>query len=229
MTAHIFTFADLTLHAEPTGALWIPQAATLVVSDLHLGKSDRIARRTGVLIPPYENTETLTRLAAEIDRLGPETIVCLGDSFDDLRGVETLDADHLAALTQMQAGRQWIWIEGNHDPGPIALGGTHLQQHMIGSVAFRHIASDATPEISGHYHPKYGIAGTGRARPCFIYDAIRLILPAFGAYTGGLSADHPDVSGLFGSQPIAVLTGARSIPLPLAPRRRQQGQAGRFG
>lgn len=229
MNAHVFVFADLTMHAEPTGALWIPDAQTLIVSDLHLGKSDRIARRTGVLIPPYENTETLRRLSDDIARLSPQTIICLGDSFDDLQGVDALDATHHRTLTQLQAGRRWIWIEGNHDPGPVALGGTHVAQHMIGSVAFRHIASNATPEVSGHYHPKHGVPGAGRQRPCFVYDEKRLILPAYGAYTGGLSATHPDLRPLFGRQPIAVLTGARSIPLPLAIPQRQPRRGGRFG
>ena len=229
MTAHIFKLTTLTLHAEPTGALWIPDARTLVVSDLHLGKSDRIARRTGVLIPPYENTETLSRLADDIMRLSPDTVVCLGDSFDDLRGVDALDASHHATLMGLQAGRRWVWIEGNHDPGPVDLGGHHVAQHLIGDVALRHIASDGTPEISGHYHPKYGVPGAGRQRACFVYDQDRLILPAYGAYTGGLSAAHPDVRALFGSHPIAVLTGARSIPLPLATRLPRPKPGGRFG
>jgi DNA ligase-associated metallophosphoesterase len=215
MTGHQFTFADLSLHAQPTGALWIPDARTLVVSDLHLGKSDRIARRTGTLIPPYENLETLNRLDADVTQHNPRTIICLGDSFDDLMGAEVLDDANRATLLRLQAGRDWIWIEGNHDPGPVDLGGTHLFQYMIGTVAFRHIASDAVPEVSGHYHPKHGIPGAGRQRACFIYDQSRLILPAYGAYTGGLSAGHPDIRQLFGPDAITVLTGTRSIPLPL--------------
>ena len=229
MTAHVFTFADLTFHAEHTGALWIPSVQALVVSDLHLGKSDRIARRTGTLIPPYENRETLTRLAADVDRLQPETVICLGDSFDDLMGVAALDAENHTTLMLLQAGRKWIWIEGNHDPEPVNLGGEHRFQYTIGTVAFRHIASDETPEVSGHYHPKHGIAGAGRQRPCFVYDTDRLILPAYGAYTGGLSATHPDLRTLFGSQPIAVLTGPRAVPMPLVSRQPRQGRGGRFG
>lgn len=229
MTAHVFTFADLTLHAEHTGALWIPSMQTLVVSDLHMGKSDRIARRTGILIPPYENLETLARLTADVERFQPKTVICLGDSFDDLMGVTALDATNHATLTQLQAGRRWIWIEGNHDPGPVDLGGEHLAQHMIGTIAFRHIASDKTPEVSGHYHPKHGIAGAGRQRPCFVYDANRLILPAYGAYTGGLCATHPNLSSLFGSQPIAVLTGSRAVPMPVGSHPQRAGRGGKFG
>lgn len=229
MTAHVFTFADLTLHAEATGALWVPDHRTLVVSDLHLGKSDRIARRTGTLIPPYENRETLARLEADVNRLDPQKIICLGDSFDDLAGVDALDDTNRDTLIRLQAGRRWIWIEGNHDPGPVDLGGSHLAELIIGTVAFRHIASADGPEVSGHYHPKHGIAGAGRQRPCFIYDQARLILPAYGAYTGGLKATHPTLRALFGPNAITVLTGKRAVPLPLGSTPRRQGQGGRFG
>ncbi|MCK0120156.1 ligase-associated DNA damage response endonuclease PdeM [Loktanella sp. F6476L] len=229
MTAHVFTFADLTFHAEATGALWIPDHRTLVVSDLHLGKSDRIARRTGTLIPPYENLETLNRLEAEINRLDPQQIVCLGDSFDDLLGVDALDEANQTTLLRLQAGRTWVWIEGNHDPGPVDLGGSHLSEMTIGTVAFRHIASDAVPEVSGHYHPKHGVPGMGRLRPCFVYDTQRLILPAFGAYTGGLKVSDAAIRQLFSKQAITVLTGSRAVPVPLGLVRRQQGRGGRFG
>ena len=201
----------------PNGALWMPNTKTIVVSDLHLGKSNRIARRSGALIPPYENAETLARLAQAVSALEPQTVICLGDSFDDLAGTDALAETDLATLVGLQAGRDWIWIEGNHDPGPIDLGGSHRATVVIGDLAFRHIATDATPEVSGHYHPKFGIKGAGRTRPCFIYDAHRLILPAFGAYTGGLRATHPDVRRLFAPHAIAVLTGTKAIPLPLKP------------
>jgi DNA ligase-associated metallophosphoesterase len=217
MSVHPFQFADLTLHALPSGALAIPAAKTLIVSDLHLGKSDRIARRSGALIPPYENTETLQKLDTDIAAQNPETLICLGDSFDDRAGVDALDETHKATLTRLQAGRHWIWVEGNHDPGPLDIGGTHQAEVQIGGVAFRHIATSATPEVSGHYHPKLALAGAGRARACFIYDKSRLILPAYGTYTGGLSALHPDLRGLFQRQAIAVMTGRKAIPVPLKP------------
>ncbi len=215
MSAHVFSFADLHLHALPSGGLFIPDHKTLVVSDLHFGKSDRIARRSGTLIPPYENTETLQKLDNDIAAHMPTSVICLGDSFDDLAGADALDDTHRATLTRLQAGRQWIWIEGNHDPGPVDLGGTHMAEVTIGSVAFRHIASLDTPEVSGHYHPKLALAGAGRARACFIYDKTRLILPAYGTYTGGLSAHHPDLRSLFAPHAIAVMTGRKAIPVPL--------------
>lgn len=210
-----FTLAGETLHALPSGALWHAASTTLTVSDLHFSKSDRIARRGGTLIPPYENTETLQKLDADIAAHDPKQVICLGDSFDDLMGAQALDDSHRATLTRLQAGRRWVWIEGNHDPGPVELGGTHLAETTLGAIALRHVATNATPEVSGHYHPKLGLPGAGRARPCFVYDKDRLILPAYGTYTGGLSAQHPDLRGLFGAQAIAVLTGRKAIPVPV--------------
>jgi metallophosphoesterase superfamily enzyme len=104
-----------------------------------------------------------------------------------------------------------------------------MAEYQIGEVALRHIASDAVPEVSGHYHPKHGIPGIGRQKPCFIYDSTRLILPAYGAYTGGLSADHPDLRSLFGPLVITVLTGARAVPVPLGSGPRPRGRGGRYG
>lgn len=215
MTGHAFSLHGLAMIALPTGALYLPDHRVLCVSDLHLGKSDRIARRGGTLLPPYENRETLNRLGQDIAAMNPQCVICLGDSFDDLRSADALDDDDRTVLTAAQAGRSWIWIEGNHDPGPVDLGGSHLMQVTYGAVHFRHIATDATPEVSGHYHPKFSIKGMNRARACFVYDENRLILPAYGAYTGGLSAKHPDLRGLFGAQPIAVLTGPKAIAVPL--------------
>ena len=215
MTTHSFAFAGEILTALPSGALLHRASGTLVVSDLHFGKSDRIARRGGALIPPYENDATLQKLDSDIAAQAPAQVICLGDSFDDLAGVDALDDGHRATLTRLQAGRRWIWIEGNHDPGPVDLGGTHLAEAALGPIALRHIASPATPEISGHYHPKLALPGAGAARPCFVYDATRLILPAYGAYTGGLSALHKDLRGLFGTQAIAILTGRKAIPVPV--------------
>ena len=125
-----------------------------------------------------------------------------------------------ARLTALMAGRDWVWIAGNHDPAPLALGGRHLAALRLGPLTFRHQAeADAAPgEISGHYHPKLRLPVRGGAvtRPCFLADATRLILPAFGAYTGGLHADHPAISVLLGPGARAVLTGTPCVSLPLA-------------
>ncbi|MGI3170539.1 ligase-associated DNA damage response endonuclease PdeM [Pseudooceanicola sp. C21-150M6] len=202
------------LEAMGSGALWWPERRMLVVSDLHLGKSERIARRTGALVPPYEVAETLGRLEDDLDQMGPEVVVCLGDSFDDLLAARGLAPEVTGRIGRMQAGRRWVWIEGNHDPGPVELGGTHLEELAAGPLVFRHIAeAGARGEVSGHYHPKAGLRGV--ARPCFLCDGVRLILPAYGAYTGGLRCSDPVLSGLMGPRAVAILTGARPVALPM--------------
>ena len=219
MSGYDFTLSGARLTARPSGALWWPDEAVLVVSDLHLGKSERLARRGGALLPPYEVRETLARLAAEIAATGPRTVLCLGDSFDDIAAAGSLDPADSAELARLMAGRRWLWVEGNHDPGPVEIGGTHLAEFRLGALAFRHIAEPAARgEISGHYHPKARLSLRGQAvsRPCFLIDACRAILPAFGAYTGGLRCDDPALAGLMGPEAVAVLTGpaARAMPLP---------------
>lgn len=214
MNAHVFTLSQTTLHALPSGALWAPQTGTLTVSDLHLGKSDRVARRSGRMLPPYETRATLDKLDAVIDAVRPARVICLGDSFDDLSAANSLDEIEKMQLARQQAGRDWIWIEGNHDPGPVDLGGRHLSEYSEGGMTYRHIASSAVAEVSGHYHPKCSLRGG--TRPAFLIDASRVIMPAFGAYTGGLNARHPSLRALMATDALAVLTGKRALPVPLA-------------
>ena len=216
MNDHAFALCGIGLVARPSGALCQPGARALCVSDLHLGKSDRMARRTGALLPPYENIETLNRLAAEVDATNPATIICLGDSFDDLGGVDALDEACRSLITRLQAGRRWVWIEGNHDPGPVGLGGEHLSSLDLGGVTYRHIAAPgAVAEVSGHYHPKHRLPGGGGARKCFVYDAARCILPPFGAYTGGLSVRDRALASLLTAPAFAVMTGRKAILAPI--------------
>lgn len=218
MNGYSFTLAGAALTLLPSGALLWPAEAMLVVSDLHLGKSERFARRTGTLLPPYETRETLARLDADIQATAPRTVLCLGDSFDDAEAAAALAEEDLSWLTRLMAGRSWLWIEGNHDPGPLALGGSHLAQHRAGPLTFRHIAEPgAEAEISGHYHPKARLAARGESltRPCLLHDAARAILPAYGAYTGGLSCADPVLLSLMREDARAVLLGAppRAVPL----------------
>ena len=134
MNAHHFTFCDTACAALPSGALYLADHGTLCVSDLHLGKSDRIARRSGVMLPPYEVQETLARLEADIAVTNPSCVICLGDSFDDLAAAESLGEDMTLWLTRLQAGKRWVWIEGNHDPGPIDLGRGHHRHADLPSL-----------------------------------------------------------------------------------------------
>lgn len=215
------SLAGTSLFAMPSGALHWPAGELLCVADLHLGKSERLARRGGTLLPPYETTATLDSLAAEIDRLRPARVICLGDSFDDAAASEGLARPDLHRLAVLMAGRDWTWVAGNHDPVPVAVGGTCLPEIALGPLAFRHAAQPGaqTGEISGHYHPKIRLSLAGRTveRRCFLHDSHRLILPAFGAYTGGLRADHPAFSALLGADARAILTGEPCVAVPLAP------------
>lgn len=218
MTALPFAFRSETLHALPSGALYWPARGVLCVADLHLGKSDRMARQGGALLPPYETAETLDRLDQDIAATHPGTVICLGDSFDDLAAAGALAEPFKDRLIRLMAGRRWIWILGNHDPGPVDLGGTHLAEYHEGPLVFRHIAMpEALGEISGHYHPKARLTLRGRSlsRRCLLRDDRRLILPAYGAYTGGLFSDGPELSELMGQGAEAILIGASPVRLPM--------------
>ncbi len=220
MNTHRFTLSDTQLEALPSGALFWPARAMLCVSDLHLGKAERIARRGGAALPPYETRDTLTRLAADLERTQARIVLCLGDSFDDLSSARALPEEEKLWITRLQAGREWLWVEGNHDPGPVDLGGTHLAQHVDGPLVFRHVAETTqagSVELSGHYHPKVRIALGGRtvSRPAFLYDQHRLIMPAYGTYTGGLDSRAPVFAPLLQPGACAVLTGKSAIAVPM--------------
>ena len=218
MTGYRFDFHGLTLQARASGALWWPAGRWLVVADLHFGKSERLARRGGPLLPPSDGLATLDRLAAEIAVLAPDAVVSLGDGFDDLAAAEVLDPLVSAALARLAQGRDWIWLQGNHDPAaPQVLPGRAAAELWLGPVALRHEAGQG-PDISGHFHPVVRLAG--ERRRAFLLGAQHLLLPAFGAYTGGLAHDHPAVQALV-PRGLAIACGARALPLPIGlPRRR---------
>jgi len=222
MIPHRFSFAASTFEALPSGGLFWPDHSLLTVADLHFGKSERLARRGGCLLPPYETRATLARLDADLDATRARRVICLGDSFDDAAATGALAEDDRLWLSRLMAGRDWTWVTGNHDPGPLNLAGSHRTELQVQGIGLRHIASPETPEISGHYHPKARLAG--RARPCFLIDASRVILPAYGAYTGGLWCDDPALAALMHPGALAVLTGTRTLVIPM-PR----GRIGRSG
>jgi DNA ligase-associated metallophosphoesterase len=210
---YAFQLGPAALVALPSGALHWPDQNLLTVSDLHFGKSERLARRGGALLPPYETRATLTRLDADLEATQARRVICLGDSFDDLTAAGELEDSDRLWLTRLMAGRDWTWIEGNHDAGPVSLGGTHRAELRLAGLTFRHIATSEDLEISGHYHPKARLPG--RTASCFLIDSARVIMPAYGAYTGGLFCDHPDLLALMNPRALAVLTGARCLPRPM--------------
>ncbi len=181
--------ADVGLVADLSGALFWEEQRLLVVSDLHLEKGSSFAAR-GVLLPPYDTVATLGRLAAVIARHDPRMVIALGDSFHDRTAHERLSDSDRDALSALQVRRDWIWISGNHDPAlPSDLGGVVATEVAIGPIAFRHEPTGAAGEIAGHLHPKARVSTRGRSmeRRCFACDGERAVMPAFGAYTGGLS------------------------------------------
>ena len=170
------------------------------------------------MLPPYDTAETLRRLEAEIDRLAPRRVVSLGDSFDDLEASQALDEDDQIRLNRLCARRDWFWVEGNHDPGDAGYAGLSVPELRISGLAFRHIATGSGPEVTGHYHPKASIQTRGRriTRRCFVHDRERLIMPAFGTYTGGLNAKAETIAALFGEDAQIVMLADPPARMPLA-------------
>jgi hypothetical protein len=174
-----------------------------VVADLHLEKGSAFAAR-GVLLPPYDTAATLARLAQLVERYAPRLLIALGDSFHDDGGPLRMGASDRGALKALQQGRDWVWIAGNHDADlPDDIGGCHADALAFGALTFRHLpsAQNADGEIAGHLHPLARVARRGRAvsRRCFAGDGRRMVMPAFGAYAGGLNVRDRAIFGLFGA------------------------------
>ncbi len=197
------------------GAAWWPAERTLVFSDIHLEKGSSFARR-GQFLPPYDTRTALKRMAALIARYAPLRVIALGDSFHDRDAADRLDAEERALLAAFVGGRDWIWIEGNHDPEPPAwLGGAIAEEIAIGGLVFRHEPS-AEPqpgEIAGHLHPCATVTLRGKSlrRRCFASDGTRLVMPAFGAYAGGLDVRDAAIATLFEGAFAAYMLGGRRV------------------
>ena len=196
----VLAVAKVELGADPAGALHWPEHGLLAVADLHLEKGSSYAER-GVLLPPYDTAATLARLAALIARYAPRVVLALGDSFHDGRGPERLADTDRATLRNLQRGRDWIWIAGNHDPEPAkGIGGRFLATFALGGLTFRHEPrASGEAEIAGHLHPVARVSRRGRAvsRRCFACDGERLVMPAFGAYAGGLNVRNGAFANVF--------------------------------
>ncbi|MCP3475195.1 ligase-associated DNA damage response endonuclease PdeM [Bradyrhizobium sp. CCGUVB1N3] len=206
--------AGASFIADLSGALFWDAQRLLVVSDLHLEKGSSFAAR-GVLLPPYDTVATLSRLAVVIARHDPRIVIALGDSFHDRSAHERLSIEDRGAMASLQTGRDWIWISGNHDPAlPRDLGGTVADEVAIGPIIFRHEPTGAHGEIAGHLHPKARVTARGRSmeRRCFASDGMRAVMPAFGAYAGGLSIRDEAFARVFGARSFtAHLLGDRRV------------------
>jgi DNA ligase-associated metallophosphoesterase len=201
MCASTVNIAGVAMFADLSGALFWEEQSLLVVSDLHLEKGSSFAAR-GVLLPPYDTVATLSRLASVIARRDPRRVIALGDSFHDREAHARLSGADREMLTALQARRDWIWISGNHDPAiPSDFGGVVATEVAIGPIAFRHEPTGAFGEIAGHLHPKARVPTRGRTmeRRCFACDESRLVMPSFGAYTGGLSIRDDAFTRIFGA------------------------------
>jgi DNA ligase-associated metallophosphoesterase len=202
MTPAPLHIAGERLMLDPAGLLAWPARRTLVVGDLHLEKGSHFAQ-AGRFVPPYDTRETLQRLHLALRRWRPARLITLGDSFHDAAGAGRLAAEDAALLHRLLDGIEMLWVLGNHDPVPPAgLPGEAVEQHQDGPLIFRHEAQRGPVkpgEISGHFHPKATMPTRcgGVTRPCFVADAWRVMLPAFGAYTGGLDAGDPAIATLF--------------------------------
>ncbi len=215
------SFAHRSFLALPAGALFWPDRHALIVADLHFEKASSFAMR-GQMLPPYDTAATLAELAALCAATGAREVWCLGDSFHDPRGCERLSADDRAALTALTAARRWVWITGNHDAGLAdQCGGELVAEAVLDGLVLRHEAdaAETRAELSGHFHPKLRVTVRGQrvARRCFVASATKLVLPAFGALTGGLDADHPEIVRAVGGGAEAWLpVRDRLLRFPLA-------------
>jgi len=212
-----------------SGAMWLPTHRTLIAADLHLEKGSAFAAR-GQMLPPYDSRVTLDRLEAEIADLNPETVVLLGDSFHDTKAIARMAEDDRARLDRLATSRKWLWLEGNHDREALTrnadtaarLPGAVIGDMSLGGLRLTHEPEPLAPdddrhgEVAGHLHPAARVVAYGRGvrRPCFITDGSRIILPAFGAFTGGLNVRDPAIADLFATAPlIAALGRDRVHPL----------------
>jgi uncharacterized protein len=211
-----FHLAGERLALDPAGVLFWPAQRLLAVADLHLEKGSHFAGR-GQLVPPFDTRDTLARLAPLLRRYAPDRIVFLGDSFHDGGGSARMQSADRTALLRLLDGRDVTWVLGNHDPvAPDALPGTALAELRLGPLTFRHEGvpdNRAGFELSGHFHPKASMATRCGpvTRPCFLADARRLLLPAFGSYTGGLSITAPPIAALFPRGGRAFLLGRERL------------------
>ncbi len=209
------TLAGTEITLRSSGALWIEAPRLLVVADLHLEKGSAYAAR-GQMLPPYDTRDTLARLAAEVSATRPDAVVLLGDTFHDRRSEDRLssdDGDHLRALATQT---RLIWVIGNHDAdGPQALPGEVADELTVASLILRHEprAGFQPGEVAGHLHPCARITASRGSvrRRCFVTDGHRLVVPAFGAYAGGLNVRDPAFDGLFSRAPLCGALGAGRV------------------
>jgi DNA ligase-associated metallophosphoesterase len=206
---------------RPSGSLWLAEFGVLAVGDLHLEKGSAYAAR-GQLLPPFDTADTLARLEAEVAALSPRVLVLLGDSFHDRRALSRLSETDAGRVAGLGRGRSLIWIVGNHDEeglgeafrsGAGSLPGELAAELSVGALTLRHEPGGGHGEVCGHLHPCAKVVRAGRSvrRRAFVTDGLRLILPAFGAYAGGLNVRDAAFEGLFAQTPLVGALGDRRV------------------
>ena len=197
-----------------TGAIYLPEHDGLLVADLHFEKGSSFAIR-GMMLPPYDTRETLKALCAAVARFNPRVVIALGDSFHDIGGPDRLGDAERETLAGVQHGRDWVWVTGNHDRSlPASIGGEVRDEIDVGPLTLRHEPVEgAGSEIAGHFHPVGKVVMRGRStrRRCFLTDQSRCIMPALGAYAGGLNACDQVFNPYFPNGFTAHLIGAERI------------------
>jgi len=214
--ARPLSIAGEALRADASGALWHESERALIVADLHLEKGSSYAQRAQML-PPYDTRATLKRLADLVERYAPRSVIALGDSFHDGQAAQRLspeDRESIARLTRSVG--HWIWVEGNHDPlPPVELGGETAPELRLGALTLRHLPTEghAPGELAGHLHPCARVSVRGRRlrRRCLASDGVRAVLPAFGAYAGGLDVTDAAFARVFGGTPDVWILGRDQV------------------
>lgn len=204
-----------TLELDASGAVWWPAEATLVFADLHFEKGSAYAR-TRQFLPPYDTRTTIRRIEGLVARYHPARVIALGDSFHDGDAADRLDAEEIARLAALTRAADWVWVEGNHDPEPPAwLGGRIEAQLAFGGLLFRHLpcTEPCAGEVAGHIHPVARVSRSGLSlrRRCFVSDGLRLLMPAFGAYAGGLDIGDEAVTTLFAREFAVLVMGKDKV------------------
>jgi hypothetical protein len=213
---------------DKSGAAVWPAERTLVFADLHFEKGSAYAKR-GTLLPPYDTRTTIKRMTEVIGRHKPSRVIALGDSFHDGEGADRLDPEERQMLAHLAAGAEWIWVEGNHDPQPPSwLGGRVAAEIALGELVFRHLPGGGAQkgEVAGHLHPATVVRRNGMSvrRRCFVSDGARLLLPAFGAYAGGLDARDEAITSLFADGFAVYALGRDRVYAVHMPRRKKSDE-----
>lgn len=205
---------------DHSGVAWLPETGDMLVSDLHFEKGSAFAARGHAMLPPYDTAETLRRLERVIKRIAPRRVVCMGDTLHDLAGEARMSETDRNRLARMVAKQDWVWIAGNHDPAPPeGYGGKAAPELRVGNLLLRHDVDHGPEavipagEVIGHYHPKAAVRARGRriTGRCFATDGRLLILPAFGAFTGGLNACEPAIADLMSRDFQVYMIGRKGL------------------